>query len=112
MASSAVELPGQQGRQELPDHAATMGAVPNLEKYVKVRIGAKRRQRWKFEATLRGQTLSELVRTAVEAELAAPAATARAGVSVAPHRQLAPARAVAPTIEERLAAIGELVEKL
>jgi len=86
--------------------------VSSLEKYVKVRITAKRRQRWKFEATLRGQTLSQFIRTAVEAELAAPAATARAGgsgssVSPEAHSARAPA-----SLEERLQAAVELVDGL
>jgi len=111
MARSAVELPcGQGGRATRP--RGHNGSVSSLEKYVKVRITAKRRQRWQFAATLRGLTLSELVRTAVEAELAAPAATAQgegAAPSAAPHASSARAPA---SLEERIQAAVELVDGL
>jgi hypothetical protein len=71
-------------------------------------------KRWKEAAALRGQTLSELVRTAIEAELVTPVITARAGVtgsSVSPQAQPARARAE-KTLEEKLQALGELVDGL
>jgi uncharacterized protein (DUF1778 family) len=88
--------------------------VARLNTYIHMRITANEQKRWKEAAALRGQTLSELVRTAIEAELAAPAIKARVGVT-APSvaQQPHPARAKAPaTLEERLQAIGELVDGL
>jgi hypothetical protein len=92
----------------------TIRIVVRLSTYIHMRITASEQKRWKDAAALRGETLSELVRTAIEAELVPPAITARAGMTspwLSPQTQ--PARAKAPTtLEERLQAISELVDGL
>jgi len=85
----------------------TITAVARLSTYIHMRITASEQKRWKEDATLRGQTLSELVRTVIETELVTPASTARAGVtSSSVSRPTSPARA---TLEERIQATLGLV---
>jgi uncharacterized protein (DUF1778 family) len=57
----------------------TLWVVVRLSTYIHMRITASEQKRWKEAAALRGQTLSELVRTAIEAELAVPAITPEQG---------------------------------
>lgn len=81
-----------------------------LTAYIHMRITASEQKRWKEAAAVRGQTLSELVRMAIEAELVTPAITARAegaGSSLPPQGHFAPA-----TLEERLQAINAIVDGL
>ena len=89
----------------------TIRNVARLSTYIHMRITANEQRRWKFEAALRGQTLSELVRGAIEGELAVPAITARAG-GASPSVSRPTSRARAKTLEERLQAIEELVDGL
>ena len=93
----------------------TLWVVARLSTYIHMRITASEQQRWKQAAALRGQTLSELVRTAIEAELVTPAITARAGglgSSLSPQTQPARAKAPPATLKEKLQAVTELVDGL
>jgi uncharacterized protein (DUF1778 family) len=88
----------------------TITAVARLSTYIHMRITASEQKRWKEAATLRGQTLSELVRSAIEAELVTPVITARAGrAALSLQPQAHSARA---SLEERIAATLELVDGL
>ena len=89
----------------------TLGFVPKT-RVLHVRVEPAELAVWRVTAASRGRTLSELVREllAVVAGECVTQAEERGQVSVSPQTE--PARARAKTLEERLEAIGELVDGL